>query len=507
LSSQDIGKSLAEIIAIRRKKIEKIRELGFNPYEYEFLKTHSCKEVIDNYEDLKETIQPAPEGLAGTVNLAGRIMSLRRMGRASFCHIQDEEGKVQLYFQENKLGKLQYELFKLLDIGDIIGVSGTVFKTKTGEVTIFVEKLEVLAKSIRPLPIVKEKDGNVYDAFSDKESRYRQRYLDMIVNPEVKEVFKLRNKIIEWTRDFLNQNGFLEVETPALQPIYGGASARPFKTYYNALDRTFYLRIADELYLKRLIIGGFEKVYEISKDFRNEGIDRIHNPEFTALEFYQAYVDYEYMMDFVEKYFKYISSKIGKFKFEYNGHIVDFNKPFARKPMFELLKEYVGLDFIDLSESDLREVCQEKGIELNPNDHYGKYIEYLFSEFVEPNLIQPTFVKDFPKAISPFAKPLRSGTENLAERFELIICSQEFANSFSELNDPFDQRKRFEKQKSLRDSGDEEAQMMDEDFLTAMEYGMPPTGGVGIGMDRVIMFFSNRNSIKDVIIFPHLKTI
>ena len=494
---QHIGKSLAEILAIRKEKVQKIRELGIEPFAYEFSKTHSCSEIIDHYEELKETI---------AVRIAGRLMTIRRMGKASFCHIQDEKTKLQVYFQENKIGNDNYELFKLLDIGDIIGAVGTVTKTRTGEITIFAEELHLLSKNVRPIPVVKEKDGEVFDAFSNKEQRYRQRYLDLIVNPEVKETFILRSKIIQWCRDFLNERGFIEVETPTLQPIYGGASARPFKTFYNALNQDFFLRIADELYLKRLIIGGFEKVYEIAKNFRNEGVDRNHNPEFTALEYYQQYVDYNFLMNEVEAIFKTIAEKIGKSSFEFGEFTIDFTQPFQRRSMFDLLKEYVGIDIYGLPEEQLRELCIEKGFEIDKSVGYGKLIELLFDHYVEGKLIQPTFVTDYPKAISPLAKTSRDGKEDIVERFELYIAGQEFANAFSELNDPFDQRERLEGQSRLREAGDEEAQTMDEDFVTAMEYGMPPTGGVGIGIDRLVMLFTNQRYIKDVILFPQLRS-
>ncbi len=496
-SEQIEGRSLAEILKIRREKLQKIKELNFNPYGYEFPKTHSCNDVIDNFDQLENE---------ATVKVAGRLMAIRRMGRASFCHIQDEDGRIQIYFQENKIGKPGYKLFKLLDIGDIIGITGSVFKTRTGEITVAATELKLLAKNLRPIPIVKEKDGNVFDAFTDKEQRYRQRYLDLIVNPSIKEVFKLRSKIIQWTREFLDGYDFLEVETPVLQPIYGGAFAKPFKTFYNVLNRDFYLRIADELYLKRLIIGGFEKVYEISKNFRNEGVDRNHNPEFTSLEFYQTYVDYNYLMDFMEEYFKFMIKKIGKSQFEFGEHIIDFSNPFEKRKMFDLIEEYIGCDVKPLSEDELRSLCEERGIEGKPGYKYGKFIELLFDNFVEHHLIQPTFVIDYPKEISPLAKTKRNGSDKIVERFELYIGGQEFANAFTELNDPTEQRERLEKQSRLRELGDEEAQAMDIDFITAMEYGMPPTGGVGLGIDRVVMLFTNQKSIKDVIFFPQMRT-
>ncbi|MFH1249806.1 MAG: lysine--tRNA ligase [bacterium] len=494
---QHIGKSLAEILAVRKEKVQKIRDLGIEPFAYEFSRTHSYEEIINNFDELQETV---------TVRVAGRIMAIRKMGRASFSHIQDMNSKLQLYIQENKVGKKQYELFGLLDIGDIIGIVGKVFKTRTGEITVFAEELHLLSKNVRPIPIVKEKDGEVFDAFSNKEQRYRQRYLDLIVNPEVKDTFIMRSKIIQWCRDFLNERGFIEVETPTLQPIYGGASARPFKTFYNALNQEFFLRIADELYLKRLIIGGFEKVYEIAKNFRNEGIDRNHNPEFTALEYYQQFVDYNFLMDEVEAIFKTIAEKIGKSSVEFGEYIIDFTNSFQRRAMFDLLKEHVGIDIYGMPEENLRELCIEKGFEVDKSVGYGKLIELLFDHFVEHKLIQPTFVTDYPKAISPLAKTSRDGKEDIVERFELYIAGQEFANAFSELNDPFDQRERLEGQSRLREAGDEEAQTMDEDFVTAMEYGMPPTGGVGIGIDRLVMLFTNQRYIKDVILFPQLRS-
>lgn len=484
-------------MAIRREKLAKIRAFGYQPFAYKFSCTHSSRSVLDNYDALAEKVE---------IRIAGRLMSMRRMGRASFGHIQDEEGRIQVYIQENSIGAQAYQLWGLLDIGDIIGVRGKVFKTRTGEITILAEDLVLLAKNLRPIPIVKEKDGLVFDAFNDKEQRYRQRYLDLIVNPEVRRVFQIRSRIIQLTRQFLDTRGFLEVETPVLQPIYGGAFARPFKTHYHALDRDFYLRIADELYLKRLIIGGFERVYEIAKNFRNEGIDRSHNPEFTALEFYQAYADYYDMMDLVEEYFRFIAQELQAVEIEYEGHHIDWRQPFARLSMFDLLREYVGVDVRQLNESDLKRLCTERHLEIKPNSGYGKLIELLFDNFVEEHLIQPTFVIDYPKAISPLAKNKRDGQSEIVERFELYVAGREFANAFSELNDPIDQRERLEAQALLRAGGDEEAQTMDEDFVTAMEYGMPPTGGVGIGIDRVVMLFTQQSSIKDVILFPQLRT-
>jgi len=495
-TDKSIGKSLAEIIEVRKDKLKQLRELGINPYPYEYKRSHFCNDIINNYTDIKEKV---------VVKVAGRLSSIRQMGRANFADIQDSSGKIQVFLQEKKLGNLGYKLFKLLDLGDIIGVAGTVTETRTGQITIFAEELTILSKSLRPLPVVKEKDGKVYDAFKDKEQRYRQRYLDLIVNPESKNVFETRSRLTQWTRDFLNNRGYLEVETPILQPLYGGASATPFKTHYNALNREFFLRIADELYLKRLIIGGFDKVYEISKNFRNEGVDRTHNPEFTALEFYETYVDYNYMMDFVEDLFHNLCERLGKSIFHYDEHEIDISQPFQRKTMFELLEEYTGLNLKEADEDEMKNACESKGIKTESTDHYGNYIEYLFDRFVEPNLIQPTFVMDYPKAISPLAKIKRDGSDRIVERFELFIGAKEFANAFSELNDPIDQEERLRTQERLGAEGDAEAQTYDKDFITAMEYGMPPTGGVGVGIDRMTMLFTNQSSIRDVLLFPQMK--
>jgi len=495
-ATESMGKSLSEIINVRKEKINKLRELGVNPYPYEYNRTHLANEVIETYSEIKEKV---------VVRLAGRLTAIRQMGKANFCDLQDTSGKIQVFFQQKKLGDEQYNIFKLLDIGDIIGVAGIVTETKTGQITVFVEELTLLSKSIRPLPIVKEKDGQVFDAFADKEQRYRQRYLDLIVNPDSRKVFETRSRITTWIRNFLDEHGYLEVETPVLQKLYGGAHARPFKTYYNALNREFYLRVSDELYLKRLIIGGFDKVFEMSKNFRNEGMDRNHNPEFTLLEFYETFVDYNYMMDFVEKMFHYIAEKIGESEFAYEGQTINVAKPFARRTMFSLFEEYVGTDLSDADEEKMKEVCVSRGMKLEGNENYGNYIEYLFDEFVEPNLIQPTFVIDFPKAVSPLAKLKRDGSDKIVERFELFIGAKEFANAFSELNDPIDQDERLRNQERLGQEGDEEAQTYDKDFIQAMEFGMPPTGGVGIGIDRLTMLFTKQKSIRDVILFPQMK--
>ena len=427
------------------------------------------------------------------------------MGKASFFHIQDSLGKIQIFIKKDDIGEDGYENFMLMDIGDFVGVEGPVFKTKVGEVSIKTASLTILCKAIRPLPIVKEKEDEVYDAFNSKEQRYRNRHLDLIVNAEVRDTFVKRSKIIKEIRSYLDKMDFLEVETPVLQPIYGGANARPFTTHHNALDQRFYLRIADELYLKRLVIGGIERVYEIAKDFRNEGMDRNHNPEFTMLEFYWAYADYVDNMNLVEDMIRKVSKKTDSDLITYDNEEIDLNKPFKRVPFFDLLNENLGEDISQMNSQSLKELCSKKGLNTEANSNYGQFLDQLMSEFVEPKLIQPTFVTDYPTAISPLAKKHRNGNEKLVERFELFIAGSEFANAFSELNDPIDQRERFESQQKLALDGDEEAHPVDENFLQAMESGMPPTGGVGIGIDRLVMLLTGNRSIKDVILFPAMK--
>lgn len=489
--------SLKQIIQFRKDKLQAIREAGVNPYPYSFSTTHSSVEVVNGYSELENK----------DVSVAGRIMSMRVMGKASFVHIQDQEGKIQSYVRRDDVGTENYQVFKKLDIGDILGITGYVFTTRTGEVSIHAKEITVLSKSIRPLPVVKEKEGETFDAFQDKELRYRNRHLDLIVNPEVRDTFVKRARIISRIRRYFDDLGFLEAETPVLQPLYGGASARPFVTHHNALDQKLYMRIADELYLKRLIIGGFDKVYELSKDFRNEGMDRNHNPEFTMLEFYQAYVDYKYMMDLVEDLIRTVAQNIDALKIHWNGADIDLTKPFARRPILDLLKDATGKDLKSASDDEMKTVCKSFNIDVSDNANYGQMLDMLMGELVEPNLMQPTFVTDYPKAISPLAKVHRDGDPELTERFELFIGGAEFANAFSELNDPIDQRQRFESQAGLRAAGDEEAQMLDENFLQAMECGMPPTGGVGIGIDRLVMLLTEKRSIRDVIIFPAMRTV
>jgi lysyl-tRNA synthetase, class II len=488
------NKSLKQIISNRLEKLDKIRQLGVNPYPYDFNLTHSTSEIEKKHID-KE------------VSVAGRVMSLRKMGKAAFANIQDEKGRIQLYIARDDVGEDNYALFKLVDIGDFIGIDGKVFVTKTDALTVKASKVTILSKNLRPIPDVKEKDGEKFNSVSDKELRYRKRYLDMIINPETKDNYITRFKMINSIREFLNKNGYLEVETPVLQPVYGGANAKPFKTFHNALDQEFFLRIATELYLKQLIVGGFEKVYEMSKDFRNEGIDRSHNPEFTMLEFYQAYADYNFMMDFVEEMFKKIAEDLGVKKITWDGNDIDLTKKFARKTMDELISEHTGHSIDLTSNEDVFCVCQELGLKVKKTDSLAKMIDEIMRRKVEPNLINPTYVMNHPVEISPLAKVNRDGDKDFTERFELFIAGMEFANGFSELNDPIDQRKRFEDQSAKKDSGDEEAFPVDENFLEAIEIGMPPTAGVGIGIDRLVMLFIDTRWIRDAIIFPTLKSL
>ena len=489
-------KNLREIINYRLEKLEKIRAAGFNPYPYNFDKTHQITELLKKGEN----------GVGEKIKTAGRMVSFRKMGKASFTHIQDENEKIQVYLKNDLLPENLYnDIVRNLDLGDIIGCSGELFITKTGELSIKADYIMILSKNIRPLPNLKEKEGESFNAFEDKELRYRHRQLDLIANPSVKEIFKKRSRIISSLRKFLDEHNFLEVETPVLQSIYGGASARPFTTYHNTLDQSFYLRIADELYLKRLIIGGFDKVYELAKNFRNEGMDSNHNPEYTSLEYYQAYSDMFEMMDLTENLIKYVALETGEVKFEYNANKIDLNIPFQKRSMFNLLKEYAQEDLSEMDGKELVKFAKSKSLDLEKDMNYGQVLDKIFGEIVEPNLIEPIFVTDYPKAISPLAKEDRDGNPNIVERFELFISGMEFANAFSELNDPIEQRNRLESQAHLRELGDEEAQVVDENFLQAMEAGMPPTGGVGIGVDRLVMLLTQQKSIKDVILFPAMR--
>ena len=489
-------RTLNEIMDQRKEKIKTLVADGINPYPHNYHRTHLITEALERFDDLQEK--------KGT-RLAGRLMSRRVMGKASFANIMDGSGKVQLYIGRDDIGVDTYMMFKQLDIGDFIGVSGELMTTRTGEKTLKVHELTLLSKNIRPLPNVKEKDGHMFDGFEDKEQRYRKRYLDLIVNPDVKETFVKRAKIYRSIRTFFDDSDYLEVETPILQPLYGGASARPFKTHHNALDIDLYLRIADELYLKRLIIGGFEKVFEFSRNFRNEGMDRTHNPEFTAIEWYEAYVDYFYLMDQVESLFKHLAADLGQSTFEFNDHKIDLTKPFDRATMSELVQKYANIDLSKVDTPELLKACREHKIDAASDANYGQLLDALFDELVQPHLIHPTFVTEYPKAISPLAKEKRESDGTFVERFELFIAGYEFANAFSELNDPIDQRERLEAQSELRAAGDEEAQTLDEDFLQAMEYGMPPTGGVGIGLDRLVMLLTGNRSIRDVLLFPQMR--
>lgn len=487
--------SLKEIINFRLQKLKKLRESGIDPYPHNFKRSNYSSELKDDFDSFENK----------DVVIAGRIMALRKMGKASFFHLEDLNGRIQVYIKKDDVGEFQYDMFKLLDIGDYAGVNGFVFKTKTKEISVHAKSIVVLAKSTRPLPIVKEKDGQTFDSFEDKEQRYRNRHLDLIVNPEAKKVFRKRSIITRALRSYLDHEEFLEVETPVLQPLYGGANARPFKTHHNSLDQTFYLRIADELYLKRLIIGGYDKVYELSKDFRNEGMDRNHNPEFTMLEWYEAYSDYKDQMKRVEEIIRFAAKSIGNMQVDWGDVKIDLSKKFDRKPFLELLKDATGEDLLEADEKKLRLVCKENNIETSNKENYGQLLDELMKKLVEPNLIQPIFVIDHPREISPLAKTHRSGENKLVERFELFIGGAEFANSFSELNDPLDQRERLENQAKLKEQGDEEAQPIDDNFIEAMECGMPPTGGVGLGVDRLVMLLTNNRSIRDVLLFPAMR--
>lgn len=500
---------LSEQEIIRRKGKEELEAMGINPFPAEpFPVNVSAKDIHENYQRRKTDYKD--------VSIAGRIMSRRVMGSAAFAELQDESGRIQLYFRRDDLcpgeDKTLYNTVfkKLLDIGDIIGVTGFVFTTQTGEISIHVMSLKVLSKSLRPLPVVKEtvdEQGNLvrHDAFSDPEQRYRMRYVDLIVNPHVRDVFVKRTQLVNSMREYLNGKGYLEVETPVLQPLYGGAAARPFKTHHNTLDMTLYLRIANELYLKRLIVGGFHGVYEFSKDFRNEGMSRFHNPEFTQVELYVAYKDYNWMMDLVEEMIEKVALDLhGTTEVTVADNVIDFKRPWKRYTMFEAIAHFAGVDISEMDEVALRDTCDKLKVPHDTTMGKGKLIDQIFGEICEPNLIQPTFITDYPVEMSPLAKRHRS-KPGLVERFEAICNRKEICNAFSELNDPIDQRKRFEEQLELGLRGDEEAMTLDEDFLRALEYGMPPTAGLGIGIDRLTMIMTNSPSIQDVLFFPQMK--
>ena len=492
---------LSEQEIIRREKLTKLKELGINPYPAPLYPVNTTSnDVLNHYEEGKEVI------------VAGRLMSLRVQGKASFATLQDSVGSVQLYFNRDEMcpdedKTLYNEVFKkLLDLGDFIGVEGYMFITKMGEKTIAVKNFTLLSKVLRPLPMPKvDAEGKVHDAFTDPEQRYRMRYVDLVVNPQVKEVFIKRTKLFNAMRQFFNDAGYLEVETPVLQAIPGGASARPFITHHNALDIPLYMRIANELYLKRLIVGGFEGVYEFSKNFRNEGMDRTHNPEFTAMEIYVAYKDYHWMMDFTERLLEHCAKAVnGTTKATFGKHQIDFKAPYPRVTMTEAIKQFIGFDITGKTEDELRTFAQSIGIAVDQTMGKGKLIDEIFGEKCEGNFIQPTFITDYPKEMSPLTKEHRDNPA-LTERFELMVCGKEIANAYSELNDPIDQRERFEEQLRLSEKGDDEAMFIDQDFLRALEYGMPPTSGLGIGMDRLIMFLTNNESIQEVLFFPQMR--
>ncbi|MGV3597257.1 MAG: lysine--tRNA ligase [Bacteroidota bacterium] len=490
---------------LRRQKIDQLRELGIEPFPAELFEVNtSTVNILENY-----TPEKADE--FKNVSIAGRVMLVRDMGKAAFAVLQDSKGKIQIYVNRDEIcpgeDKTLYNpvFKKLVDIGDIIGVKGHVFTTQTGEISIHVTEFKFLSKAIKSLPIVKEKDGEVFDAFSDPEQRYRMRYVDLIVNPHVRETFIKRTKLMNTMRQYLNEKGYLEVETPILQPMYGGAAARPFKTHHNTLDMTLYLRIANELYLKRLIVGGYDGVYEFSKDFRNEGMSRFHNPEFTQIELYVAYKDYYWMMDLVEEMVEQIALNLhGTTEVVCGPNVINFKRPWKRYTMYGAIQEFTGVDVSKMTEEEMAAAARNMGIHIDSTMGRGKIIDEIFGAKVEPLLIQPTFIMDYPVEMSPLAKKHRTEL-GLVERFEAICNGKEICNSFSELNDPIDQRQRFEEQLELGKRGDEEAMVLDEDFLRALEYGMPPTAGLGIGIDRLSMIMTNSNSIQDVLFFPQMR--
>ncbi|MDG1794722.1 MAG: lysine--tRNA ligase [Flavobacteriaceae bacterium] len=493
---------LSEQEIVRREKLSKLRELGINPYPADlFPVTHSSAKVKSEFSE------------GAKVVLAGRLMRKKIQGKAAFAELQDSEGRIQIYINRDEVcpdedKSLYNDVFKkLLDLGDFIGIEGELFTTQVGEKTVLVKQFKLLSKALKPLPLPKtDAEGNTYDEFNDPEMRYRQRYADLVVNPHVKEVFVKRTKLFNAMRSFFNDAGYFEVETPVLQPIPGGAAARPFVTHHNSLDIPLYMRIANELYLKRLIVGGFDGVYEFSKNFRNEGMDRTHNPEFTAMEIYVAYKDYNWMMAFCEQLLEHCAMAVnGTTKATFGAHEIDFKAPYARVTMADSIKEFTGFDITGKTEDEIREAAKNLGVEVDATMGKGKLIDEIFGEKCEGNYIQPTYITDYPKEMSPLCKEHRENPE-LTERFELMVCGKEIANAYSELNDPIDQRERFEHQLKLAQKGDDEAtEFIDEDFLRALEYGMPPTSGMGIGMDRLIMFLTNNASIQEVLFFPQMK--
>ncbi len=495
---------LSEQELFRRKSLEELIKAGINPYPADLFDVNvKSTEILENY--------PKDNTLYKNVSIAGRIMSRRIMGAASFVELQDSVGRIQLYIKRDDICQGEDTSFynnvfkKMMDIGDIIGVTGFVFTTQMGEISIHVTELKLLSKSLKPLPIVKEKDGVLFDAFSDPEQRYRQRYVDLIVNEGVRETFIKRSRIVQSMREFFNSKGYLEVETPILQPIPGGATARPFITHHNALNIPLYLRVANELYLKRLIVGGFDGVYEFSKDFRNEGMDRTHNPEFTVMEIYVAYKDYKWMMEFTEQMIQKVAMDLhGKTQVQFGENNIEFKAPFQRITMIDAIKEHTGFDISTMNEDQIRDVCDQLKIETDPTMGKGKMIDEIFGAKCEHFYIQPTFIIDYPVEMSPLCKKHRDNPE-LTERFELFVNGKELANAYSELNDPIDQRERFQDQLRLSEKGDDEAMFIDQDFLRALEYGMPPTSGMGIGIDRLVMFMTNSSSIQDVLFFPQMR--
>ena len=484
-----------EQILQRREKLKKLREEGYNPYPSKYHRTHSPAELVEKFGELDEELLRAK----GAISTAGRLISLRAHGKSSFAHLFSEGRKIQIYTRRDKLGEQEYERFKQLDLGDFIGVQGPLFRTRTGELTIEVKQWRLLSKSLRPLP---EK----WHGLKDTELRYRRRYLDLLANEQSRRIFITRSRLVQALRDFLNRRGFLEVETPMMQPLPGGANARPFLTHHNALGEDLYLRIAPELYLKRLIVGGFERVYEINRNFRNEGLSREHNPEFTMLEFYLAYADFHDLMALTEEMFLYLAKRVDSgLQLPFGPHTIDLSPPWRRMSMTEAISHFSPISPEQLQDAgQSRKIAAELGVALDPGDGHGKIITKIFEQVAESQLIQPTFITHFPTEVSPLSKTVE-GNESLVERFELFIGGRELGNAFSELNDPLDQRRRFQEQMAQRAAGDEEAQLLDEDFIQALEYGMPPTAGEGIGIDRLVMLFTNSHSIREVILFPQLK--
>ncbi len=511
MSDMEPKEDLSQILRHRREKLEQVVKRGMQPFAYNYSATSSTVAAVEGFEAAETAGTLDEEGHSEPLKIGGRLVGWRDMGRSVFAHLEDGQGSIQLYFRNSVVGESSFEALAVLDVSDWIGVEGRMFRTRTGEVTIQVEGWTLLTKSLRPLPFGKvETDAQtgerrVYGGLQDQEGRYRQRYADLAVHPEVREVFRTRAKVITELRRFLDAEGFLEVETPVLQPLYGGASARPFVTHHHSLDQRMYLRIADELYLKRLVVGGFERVYEIAKDFRNEGLSRVHNPEFTMLEWYQAFSDYEDQMGLVERMLVHVlDSVVGERVIRHGDDEIPVTVPFRRLGLVSALSEAIGEDVHEMSLEDLMGKAQELGISDLEGSGRGKLIDKLFGELVEPKLIEPTFVIDHPKELSPLAKVHR-GDDRLTERFEMYIGGAEIFNGFSELNDPIDQRDRFEAQAALRDGGDEEAQQIYDDYIRALEYGMPPTGGVGMGVDRLVMMLTGQSSIRDVILFPILR--